>query len=74
MIGDYRKKARRSYGFGEGESMQIEAESAQVTEGLSSSVFEIGKPPNIPADKSAHKVSKHCYTTQHHKPSITVAS
>ena len=51
-----RKKARHSYGFGEG-SKQIEAAQAQVTEGLSSSVFEISNPPNIPADKSGHKVS-----------------
>lgn len=33
----------------------LEAPLAQVSEGLSSSVFEIASPANIPADKSGHK-------------------
>ena len=36
--------------------MEIEAPQAQVSEGLSSSVFEIVSLANIPADKSGHKV------------------
>ena len=51
-----RKKTRRSYGFGEGSSEYLEAPQAQVSEGLSSSVFDILSPANIPADKSGHKV------------------
>ena len=39
-------------------SKEIEAPQAQVSEGLSSSVFEITSPANIPADKSGHKVSR----------------
>lgn len=50
-----RKKSRYSYGYGE-EAKQIEAAQAQVSEGLSSSVFEITTPANIPADNSGHKV------------------
>ena len=50
-----RKKARQSYGFGE-EAKQIEMAQAQVSEGLSSSVFKITTPASIPADNSGHKV------------------
>ena len=50
------KKTRQSYGYGEG-SKEIVAAQAQVSEGLSSSVFEISVPANIPADSSGHKVS-----------------
>ena len=62
-----RKKTRYSYGYGEG-SKQIEAAQAQVSEGLSSSVFEITTPASIPADNSGHKVntnsaSHHSYKT-----------
>ncbi len=38
--------------------MSIEAPLAQVSEGLSSSVFDISVPANIPADKSGHKVGR----------------
>ncbi len=50
----YRKKSR-SY-FARESSSIIEAPGAQVSEGLSSSVFEIQTVANIPADKSGHKV------------------
>lgn len=39
----------------------IEAPQAQVSEGLSSSVFEIVSPANIPADKSGHKARECLY-------------
>ena len=51
----FRKKARHSYGFGE-EAKTIEAPQAQVSEGLSSSLFDISTPATIPADNSGHKV------------------
>ena len=49
------RKTRHSYGFGE-EAMTIEAPQAQVSEGLSSSLFDISTPATIPADNSGHKV------------------
>jgi hypothetical protein len=52
-----RKAARSSFGYGGESSREIEAPLAQVSEGLSSSVFEIISPANIPADKSGHKVT-----------------
>ena len=52
----HRKKSRYSgLGYGE-EEAQIVAPQAQVSEGLSSSVFEITTPASIPADNSGHKV------------------
>lgn len=52
----FKKKARHSYGFGE-EAKAIEAPEAQVSEGLSSSVFEIATIATVPSDNSGHKVS-----------------
>lgn len=48
-------KSRQSYGFGE-ESRTIEAAQAQVSEGLSSSVFDIATLATIPSDNTGHKV------------------
>ena len=45
----------RAYGFGE-VAQQIESAQARVSEGLSSSVFEISALATIPCDNSGHKV------------------
>lgn len=50
-----RKKVRSSYT--KESSAPIKAPEAQVSEGLSSSVFEITTLANIPADQSGHKVN-----------------
>ena len=59
----FKKKARHSYGFGE-ESKTIEAPEAQVSEGLSSSVFEISTIATVPSDNSGHKVSSYNLRTE----------
>lgn len=51
----FRSRARRSYGFGE-EARTIEAAPASVTEGLSSSVFNIATATTVPSDNTGHKV------------------
>lgn len=51
-----RKKARSSYGYGGEVAKEITVAQAQVSEGLSSSVFEIKTPASVPADNSGHKV------------------
>lgn len=52
----FRGRARRSYGFGE-EARRIEAAPASVTEGLSSSVFNIATATTVPSDNTGHKVA-----------------
>lgn len=58
----FRGRARRSYGFGE-EARRIEAAPASVTEGLSSSVFNIATATTVPSDNTGHKVHS-SYSTQ----------
>lgn len=54
---------QRSYNFmteaGLPPDASLATPQAKVTEGLSSSVFEITAPATIPSDNSAHKVSIH---------------
>jgi uncharacterized protein (TIGR02231 family) len=50
------KPARHSYGYGE-DSLVIEAAPAQVTEGLSSSLFDIATETTVPSDNTGHKVA-----------------
>ena len=48
-------RGRHAYGYGE-DGKSIEATPAQVTEGLSSSVFDIATATTVPSDNTTHKV------------------